>query len=303
VPAVPPGARRWLAERYGDVEVLGAVGGGCINPAVRLRLPGGDAFLKFNEDAPVGIFAVEAEGLRALRAAAPSLRVPEVLGVWEPEDAAGTRCPAGLLLEWLEPGRPDAGFWERLGRGVAELHRAGSDGWGWGRDGFIGPLPQPNAPVASWAEFWWARRLEPQLRRARGAGWRVGRERDWDALADALPGLVAPAEEDGPSLLHGDLWSGNVLAAAASGRIDPALVDPAAYRGHREVDLAMAELFGGFDPAFFESYREAWPLQPGYRSGRRAAYQLFPLLVHVNLFGAGYLARTEQALQNALGAA
>jgi protein-ribulosamine 3-kinase len=326
--ALPPGVARWLADEHGGARVVGSVGGGCINPAVRLRLPQGDLFLKFNSHAPAGTFAVEAEGLQALRAAAPLLRVPEVLGVWE--DAERSPGAACLLLEWLEPARPGPGYDERLGRGLAQLHRGGEAGWGWHRDGFIGPLPQPNAPVksvpecmsrvpsgtpapdgrvgaaGSWAWFWIARRLEPQLRRARDAGRYVGRERDWEVLWQRLPDLLAPAEADGPSLLHGDLWSGNVLATAErageGGGAEPALVDPAAYRGHREVDLAMAELFGGFGSRCLDAYHEAWPLQPGYRPGRRAAYQLFYLLVHVNLFGSGYVPRTEQALRDALTA-
>jgi protein-ribulosamine 3-kinase len=300
---LPSGVVRWLGERHGSVQVEGSVGGGCVNPSVRLRIEGGEAFLKYNPRTPAGMFAVEADGLRALgRAVDGALRIPQVLDVWDPEqrgEDAGMGC---LLLEWLQPMQPAGDFAERLGRGLAELHRARDGGWGWERDGFIGPLPQSNQALGSWAEFWSERRLEPQLRRARDAGWRIGREREWDALWRRLPELLAPAEADGPSQLHGDLWSGNVLATAGASEAEPALVDPAAYRGHREIDLAMAELFGGFSHSFFASYREAWPQQPGYAPGRRAAYQLFYLLVHVNLFGAGYTTRTEQALHDALAA-
>jgi fructosamine-3-kinase len=111
--------------------------------------------------------------------------------------------------------------------------------------------------------------------------------------------VLAPAEEDGPSLLHGDLWSGNVLSASS----EPALIDPAVYRGHREADLAMAELFGGFDARFHAAYREAWPLLPGYAETRRPIYQLYYLLVHVNLFGGGYGTQTVATLRRALAAA
>ncbi|HEX8673749.1 MAG TPA: fructosamine kinase family protein, partial [Longimicrobium sp.] len=112
-------------------------------------------------------------------------------------------------------------------------------------------------------------------------------------LREALPRLLAAGEEDGPTLLHGDLWSGNVVATSRG----PSLVDPATYRGHREVDLAMTELFGGFGAEFYTAYEEAWPLRPGYQEERRAVYQLFYLLVHVNLFGGGYVARTAEALR------
>lgn len=199
-------------------------------------------------------------------------------------------------MEWIEPARRGAGFGERLGHGLAAMHRSGrADGWGWAEDNFIGPLPQANGRTASWAELWRARRLEPQLDLARRAGRMPGRAADWDRLMDRLPDLLAPAEADGPSLLHGDLWGGNVLAAARG----PALIDPAVYRGHREADLAMTELFGGFGAGFRAAYEEAWPLGPGYPA-RRAVYQLWYLLIHVNLFGGGYGARTEGVLREAL---
>lgn len=306
MPGGPPAALlRQIEAHYGSVRVVAPVGGGCINPAVRLRLAGRDAFLKYHATPTPGVFGAEAAGLQALRRAAAALRVPAVLGVWDAPP--GTSAPGGLLLEWIEPAaRAGDEFGERLGRGLAALHRAaggGAGGWGWEAEGFLGPLPQPNRPAARWADFWRERRLEPQLRRAFDAGRRIGATREWERLWAALPALLAPAEADGASLLHGDLWSGNVLAAAGPTGAEPALVDPAVYRGHREVDLAMAELFGGFPESFLAAYCDAWPLQPGYAPGRRAAYQLYYLLVHVNLFGAGYLAATERALREALRAA
>ena len=301
VSSPPPEVLRFVEERFGAVHVLGPIGGGCVNPAVRVRLRDGDAFLKYNMRAHPALFAVEARGLDALRTASDSLRVPEVLGVWMAEAPGAAPGPGALLLEWLEPGREDADFGSRLGRAVAEMHRT-TGAWGWEEDGFIGPLPQENSPACTWAEFWRTRRLEPQLRRARKSGVSVATEGEWEALWDALPALLAPAEAEGASLLHGDLWNGNVLAVASAEGVSPALVDPAVYRGHREVDLAMAELFGGFDPSFFTAYHESFPLAPGYQDGRRAVYQLFYLLVHVNLFGAGYLGRAERALRQALRA-
>jgi protein-ribulosamine 3-kinase len=297
--ALPAEIAGWLEQQHGPFVVRGAVGGGCVNAAAHVEFEGGDAFLKYNVRAPRRMFAAEATGLRDLRAATSTVRIPRVLDCWE-GGGTGTTAPGCLLLEWLEPGAAGAGFWERLGHGLAELHRATAAQWGWHEAGFIGPLPQDNAPLGRWAEFWRARRLEPQLRRARDDGRRVGRDRDWESLWHRLPELLAPAEADGPSLLHGDLWSGNVLATAGAAGADPALVDPAVYRGPREVDLAMARLFGGFPRTFFEAYQESWPLERNGAAARRAAYQLYYLLVHVNLFGAGYLSRTEQALRSAL---
>ena len=263
------------------------VGGGSISHAARVELADGPVFVKYSLHAPPGSFAAEAEGLRALAAAGSGLAVPRVLDLDD----------AWLALEWLEPGGRSGSFDKRLARGVAALHRAAGATWGWEADNFIATLPQPNTPSADWAEFWRVRRLEPQLRRARASGFAPGAERDWERLWDRLPDLLAPAAEDGPSLLHGDLWSGNALATTRG----PALVDPAVYHGHREVDLAMTELFGGFGADFYSAYDEAWPILPGYGETRRAVYQLFPLLVHANLFGGGYVERTAALLRTLIG--
>lgn len=263
------------------------VGGGSINHAARVELAAGPVFVKYSDRAPPGSFAAEAEGLRALAEAGSGLVVPRVFAV----------ADTFLAMEWLEPAGETAASAERLGRGVALLHRASAATWGWEADNFIATLPQPNAPAASWAEFWRARRLQPRLELARAAGRAPGSEGEWERLWDRLPALLAPADRDGPSLLHGDLWSGNALSTTAG----PALVDPAVYHGHREVDLAMTELFGGFGARFHDAYAEAWPLLPGYGEERRAVYQLFPLLVHVNLFGGGYVARTAEVLRSVVG--
>lgn len=289
---IPDPVRAAVQAGLGLVRGAVPVSGGCINHGMRVELADGPVFVKYNADAPAGLFAAEARGLDALRAAADGLVVPRVLAWADAEDGA----PAWLALEWLEPARRAPDFAERLGRGLAALHRAGqTDGWGWMEDNFIGPLPQANAPAATWAEFWRTRRLEPQLELARHGGRMPGKAAEWDRLMDRLPELLAPAGADGPSLLHGDLWGGNVLPAPGG----PAIIDPAVYRGHREADLAMTELFGGFGDGFHAAYREAWPLQPGYPA-RRAVYQLWYLLIHVNLFGGGYGAQTAGVLREAL---
>ncbi|MEX2609556.1 MAG: fructosamine kinase family protein [Gemmatimonadota bacterium] len=264
------------------------VGGGCISPAARVQGQDGRVgFLKWaSGDTPAGLFAAEGHGLNALRQAG-AVPVPTVLGV------DGDRW---LLLEWLEPAPADAAAWTAFGSGLAALHRSADGAWGWETDNFIGPLPQANAPAADWPSFWAERRLAPMLARARRTGHlSAADERRGHALLAALPDLLGPAAvRDGPSLLHGDLWSGNAHACAAG----LALVDPAVYRGHREVDLAMADLFGGFPEPFWAAYAEAWPLLEG-AARRRAVYQLYYLLVHVILFGGGYVARTRAALGQA----
>lgn len=284
-----------LEERLGRrTHVTGSspVGGGCISPTARLETDTGDRFfLKWGgADLPDELLAAEARGLEAL-AAAGAVRVPAVLGVGAPPG------PAWLLLEWLEPGAGSADSWRRLGRELAQLHGTGASRFGADAPNYIGPLPQENTPTDEWDVFWRDRRLEPQLRRAESSGLLGGADRQrFDALYERLPQSLAPAAEDGPSLLHGDLWSGNVHMLSDG---TPAIIDPSVYHGHREVDLAMAELFGGFGGGFRAVYEEAWPLAPGYAPVRRAIYQLYYLLVHVNLFGAGYVGRTRQTLSDA----
>lgn len=296
----------------GAVSGYRAVSGGCIANALRVDDAGGPrAFLKWSpaDDPASATFRAEREGLAAL-AEAGVVRVPRVLGLLE------TPAATGLLLEWLDPAAPAPGAWRALGSRLARLHRAPAAAEaGWPADNYIGPLPQANAPAGSWAGFWRSRRLLPQVERAAGTlGSLAARV---DALADRLPELLEGAEEDGLSLLHGDLWSGNVhfTPAALAGRsedgdrvaadvqfADPeaALIDPSVYVGHREVDLAMATLFGGFPRPFDQGYRAEWPLAGGW-ARRRPVYQLYYLLVHVNLFGASYLQGVARALERVGG--
>jgi protein-ribulosamine 3-kinase len=262
-----------------------ALSGGCISPAFRAVLADGrTVFVKI---APPGVGAdvLRQESLSLGRIeAARAVRVPHVLGV----DASW------LALEWLEPAGGTAADWALLGRQLARLHGVVAETYGWSDDNYIGPLPQPNSTGASWAAFWAERRLRPQVERA---GRQIGREsvQLFERLLDELEERLQGTDADGPSLLHGDLWSGNVHMTAAG----PSLIDPASYFGHREVDLAMAALFGGFPREFQDAYDAEWPPLPGV-ARRRPIYQLYYLLVHVNLFGASYLAGTERALRAAL---
>ena len=277
-------------------RVLGArpVGGGCINQGTALRTTRGDFFLKWNRRADHGFFRVEAEGLEAL-AATGAVRVPAVVA----RSGSGDEV-AWLLLEWIREGRPGRASWIRLGRELAALHRGRVPGgrFGWHGDNLVGSLPQPNGWADDWPAFWADRRIRPLARELRSRGTLSAPQLSViEALADRAEALLGPAvEEDGPSLLHGDLWSGNVLFAGDGA---PVLIDPAVYVGHREVDLAMADLFGGFSPAFREGYNDAWPLIPGHER-RRPAYQLYPLLVHARLFGGGYAASAAAAALAAL---
>jgi protein-ribulosamine 3-kinase len=269
------------------VEEARRLGGGDINDAFELSLSGqSSVFLKTNARAEASLFPAEAHGLDWLREAR-ALRIPEVLAVSGGREGE----PCFLVLELLRPGRPRRDFDERLGRGLAALHACGADQFGLPRDNFIGSLPQRNRSHPTWAEFYWHERLAPQLERAVRAR-RVGAplQHAFERLASRLPELVGPPEP--PARLHGDLWGGN-LHVDEEGQ--PCLIDPAAYAGHREVDLAMMRLFGGFGERVFSAYEEASPLAPEH-ADRVALYQIYPLLVHVNLFGGNYADSVARSL-------
>ena len=259
--------------------------GGDINDAFELELRDGRRlFLKTNRAAPAGMFQAEARGLAWL-AEARALHVPDVVAV------ADDRV-SFLVLELVEPGSRRRAFDEELGRALAVLHRASPATFGLDHDNFIGSLPQSNRPHARWTDFFQSERLEPQLRLATERGRATGAmRRGFERLFARLAALVGP--EEPPARLHGDLWGGN-LHVTPDGA--PCLIDPAAYGGHREVDLAMMRLFGGFAERVFSAYSEAFPLAPGHAE-RVPLYQLYPLLVHVNLFGGGYAASVERVLE------
>ena len=264
-----------------------ALSSGDSNDAYAVSLSDGrSVFVKVNARAPADMFAVEARGLAFLaEPAVPDLRIPEVLAVGE----------RFLALELMEPGPRPADFDERLGRALAALHRAAPATFGLDHANYIGRLPQPNDPRPDWPTFYREMRLEPQLRMAEEGGLADGRLRArFEALYARLPELVGPSEP--PARLHGDLWGGN-LHRAPDGT--PALIDPAVAGGHRELDLGMMKLFGGFGPRVFAAYDEAYPLPPGHDE-RVPLYQLYFLMAHVNLFGSGYLPGVARCLDRYL---
>ncbi len=260
------------------------VGGGDINEALRVHLDDGrELFVKYRDGAPAGMYEAEAGGLAWLaEAGAP---VPAVVAVGALE---GERF---LALEWIEPGRRSREGEEGLGRDLAALHATGAPAFGLDHDNYLGTLEQDNERSSSWPDFYGQRRLLPLTRRAlsrRSISTRVAA--GMETLVARLPDLVG--HEEPPSRLHGDLWSGNALAGA-DGVIR--LIDPAVYGGHREVDLAMMRLFGGFGERTFAAYAEAAPLSEGHED-RVELYQLYPLLAHAVMFGGMYGARVENAL-------
>ncbi|MGA8261817.1 MAG: fructosamine kinase family protein [Arenicellales bacterium] len=264
------------------------IGGGCINRAVRLSDGWRSYFVKLNEPASVDMFEAEREGLATL-AAAGAVRVPAPLA------AGSTTGFAFLVLELIPLRRLSRDGWAALGEQLAALHRSTAPQFGWHRSNTIGATPQTNPWTASWIEFWRRHRLGYQLEIAAGRGLDAATLSRGKELLDRLGGLLADYHPR-PSLLHGDLWSGNVAADEQGG---PVLFDPAVYYGDREADLAMSELFGRFDEAFYQAYREAWPPDPGYES-RKTLYNLYHVLNHFNLFGGGYAGRARAMIEDLL---
>jgi fructosamine-3-kinase len=265
------------------VVATAPLAGGDTSSATKLRLSDGTtAIKKTHAHPPPGFFEAEAHGLRWLGAASAGggVSVPEVLGVDE-------GC---LILRWIEPGKASTDAAAAFGQALAETHAAGAATYGREADGFISKLPLPNTPCDSWAEFYAVRRVLPYLKLARDRG-SVGEAEA--ALVEGVIGkLTSLLPEEPPARLHGDLWNGNVLWGQES-RVW--LIDPAAYGGHRELDLAMLALFGlPHLPRVLEAYQERAPLADGWEE-RVPLHQLFPLLVHAALFGGGYGTRAAEA--------
>jgi protein-ribulosamine 3-kinase len=275
-----------------DLASAQPVTGGCIHTAS--RLDGGSAegsrsyFAKSNAADRAPMFEAEADGLAALRDAG-CLTVPDVIARGEDADHAW------LVLEWLDLVPLAEKSATRLGVALARQHRRPCERFGWAHDNFIGSTPQLNAWSDDWLEFWRARRLHAQLRlamRNRLPSRMIDRGERLLVDCEAFFGAYHPQ----PSLLHGDLWSGNV--AAIAGEV-PVVFDPAVYVGDREADVAMAELFGGFPSNFMSAYRGEWPLDEGY-SVRRNLYNLYHVLNHANLFAGGYVRQSEQSIERLL---
>jgi protein-ribulosamine 3-kinase len=274
-----------------EVRNSTSVGGGSINEAYRLEGTDGTRyFLKLNDARHLTMFVAEAAGLEAI-AITNTIRVPRPVA----HGSAGGQ--SYLVLEHMDlNSRGDA---KLLGVQLAALHRCTGEKFGFAQDNFIGTTPQPNAwpnnGKADWVDFWRERRLGFQLRLAAQNEYGGQLQRLGDKLMDALPAFFASYNPQ-PSLLHGDLWSGN-HAYLPDGT--PVIFDPATYYGDRECDLAMSELFGGYSADFYSAYRAAYPLDAGYAE-RRDLYNLYHILNHANLFGGGYARQAEQMMQRLL---
>ncbi|MEP5047336.1 MAG: fructosamine kinase family protein, partial [Balneola sp.] len=256
--------------------------GGDINNASIIKLSDGESlFLKWNSSAPDHMFETESKGLKILSDANTDLVIPEVVEVGK----------NFLLLSLLIPGSGNSGSAYGFGTELAKLHQHSAETFGLNHDNLIGKLPQRNHQRQNWADFFVSERIEPQIK----VGIQTGKfESDLIPIVDVLHKTVQdlfPNEQ--PALLHGDLWSGNYMftkSGAAS------IYDPAVYYGHREMDIAMTRLFGGFSSDFYEGYNSEYPLSDGFED-RIELYNLYPVLVHANLFGGGYVRRANEILR------
>lgn len=258
------------------------ISGGSINEAYLLQTQKGDFFLKYNQgNFAKALFEAEVSGLRTL-AVKGGVETPKILS----GDEAGAY--SFLLMEYIEPGLRNTNFWENFGSSLAQLHQQSQDQFGFHQSNFIGRLPQRNNLHATWSEFYAAERILPQVKMA------IDDHKLPLSVHSSFDRLCQKANDffpqEPPALTHGDLWSGNFLVNQQQQLV---LIDPAVSYAHREMDIAMTYLFGGFDQQFYRSYQLHYPLQPGF-SNRLEWYQLYYLLVHVNLFGGAY---TNQVLR------
>ena len=254
--------------------------GGDINDVFLLKSKAEELVVKINDASTYpGMFEAEAHGLRKL-SESQSFRIPEVRKV------GAIRGTSFLLMEYIVPGTPGHGFWDAFARNLARLHKITSTAFGLEQDNYIGSLPQYNGEAQSASEFYLTQRLEPQFSLASSKGYQFN---DLDIFFRNLAEIIPP---EPPSLIHGDLWNGNYMCDN-SGK--PVLIDPAVSYAPREMDLGMMQLFGGFPESVFNRYHEFFPLQENWKE-RIPLWQLYYLLVHLNLFGSGYLSSVKNII-------
>ena len=262
------------------------VAGGDINDCYCLYERDAKYFLKVNDAGRYpGMFEKEANGLDALRDRSHIL-VPAVIK----QGIAGQQ--QYLLLEWIEKGSPTFSSWQRFGTSLAELHKTTQSYFGWDEDNFIGSLVQRNTKYSSWHEFYAVCRIMPLAKMLFNTG--AFSRQDILYAESFCKKLEQLFPVESPSLLHGDLWSGNMLTSVAG---QPVIIDPAVYYGHREMDIGMTKLFGGFDQRFYDSYIESFPMEKGWQE-RVLLTQLYPLLVHAVLFGGHYISTARSIIRS-----
>ena len=269
--------KRIIEERLStQVLSISRLSGGDINDVYKITCPHGIYVIKYNSCSKFpGMFLKEANGLLMLQEG--GLRTPEVFDHFELKD------DQFLVLEYIEQEKPEFSFWIHFANSLSNLHQKKHESFGLDQQNYIGSLPQLNEQKTNWEEFFVSNRLKPLVKIAYDQGFLTKSNLvDFDLFYSLLPELL-PTEA--PSILHGDLWSGNLLCGKGQEAI---FIDPAVYYGHREVDIAMTKMFGGFDPVYLDHYNERFPLEKGWEE-RIPIHNLYPNLVHLVLFGTSYL--------------
>jgi fructosamine-3-kinase len=273
-----------LGDDKPKIENTTKVYGGSINRSFKVQSGQQNYFVKLNSRSLYPqMFELEAEGLELL-SSSKAIKIPRYLTHGVEGDTAF------LVLEFIESSSESANFWEDYGRQLATLHQQSAENFGLSKDNYIGSLKQINTPKSNWTDFFIENRLQEQLKMAVDSKLVDGALlKKFDQLFKQMPNYFP---EEKPSLLHGVLWAGNFMVGAKG---EPVIMDPAVYYGHREMDIAMSHLFGGFHARFYKAYNEAFPLETKWEE-RIELCNLYPLLVHVNLFGGDYLSRVKNSL-------
>jgi fructosamine-3-kinase len=270
-------------EKNFEISDRRSVSGGCINQGYTISGDHRTYFVKLNRANQVEMFVAEALGLKQMLAT-KTIRVPKPL-CWGVADNSSY-----IVMEYLELGSNNSQSWEEMGCQLAAMHQVGgASQFGWEINNTIGSTPQINTWTSNWADFFAEHRIGYQLKLAKRKG---GSFPDRDLVVEAVREKLSDRNPQ-PSLVHGDLWSGN---AACTRQGEPLIFDPAAYYGDREVDLAMTELFGAFSSAFYRGYNQTWELEEGYQQ-RKHIYNLYHILNHFNLFGGGYESQANKMIQ------
>lgn len=278
--------QNWFREQGLSEEInhTQSIGGGSINSAFKISTRNDSWFLKFNSArAHPQMFESEYHGLK-LMADSKTIRIPEPFYFYEGDQYS---C---ILMEWIDQGARTTDFWTRFAQELAQMHQCSEEYFGLDFDNYMGSLPQKNTPHPDFISFFIQERLEPQIKLARDDGYISPKhikhcERMYAELASIFP-------EEKPALVHGDLWNGNFMNDENG---NPLIMDPAVYFGHREVDIAMTTMFGGFSSEFYEAYQNFYPMEKSWES-RLDYYKLYPILIHVNLFGYSYVSSFERII-------
>ncbi len=270
-----------------STEILktNSIGGGSINQVFLVQTSSGSFFLKYNTaQAHPQMFSSELQGLQ-LMANTKTIRIPQSYYAYEGQQYSF------ILMEYIEQKGYASDFWEKFAHDLAALHSQSSQSFGLNFSNYMGSLSQSNKQHSSFAEFFIEERLEPQIKMARNDGYLSSKHiKQAENLYSELASIFS---NEKPSLVHGDLWSGNFMSDEKGQAV---IMDPAVYYGHREVDIAMTTMFGGFAPEFYESYQKSFPMVKGWEE-RLSYYNLYPILIHINLFGHSYLGGFERVLQ------